>query len=67
METIIMEYGFDPNDPNLEACEEQLSILIKQAGNDARSRKREALSRHYEKLRTVITEAKSRQQRAIIK
>lgn len=67
METIIMEHGFDPNDPNQEAGEEQLSILIKQAGNDARSRKREALSRHYEKLRTVIIEAKSRQQRTIIK
>jgi len=62
-----MEHGFDPNDRNQEAGEEQLSILIKQAGNDARSRKREALSRHYEKLRAVIIEAKSRQQGAMIK
>ena len=62
-----MEHGFDPNDRNLEAGEEQLSILIKQAGNDARSRKREVMSRHYEKLRAVIIEAKSRQQKAIIK
>jgi hypothetical protein len=57
-----MEHGFDPNDWNLEACEEHLSILIKLSGNDARSRKWEAMSRHYEKLRTVIIEAKSRQQ-----
>ena len=62
-----MEHGFDPNDWNQEACEEHLSILIKLAGNDARSRKRETLFRHYEKLRAVIIEAKSRQQVAIIK
>lgn len=67
MEPIIMQHGFDPNDRNQEAGEEQLSILIKQAGNDARSRKRETLSRHYEKLRAIIIEAKSRQQKAIIK
>lgn len=62
-----MEHGFDPNDRNQEAGEEQLSIMIRQAGNDARSRKREALTHHYEKLRAVIIEAKSRQHETVIK
>ena len=51
---IIMEQKFDPNDSNQEAGEEHLSILIKQAGNDARLHRREAMSRHFEKIRAVI-------------
>ena len=62
-----MEHGFDPNDRNQETGEEQLSLLIKQAGNAARSRKQEAMSRHFEKLRAVIIEAKSRQEWTLIK
>jgi fructose-bisphosphate aldolase class 1 len=64
---IIMEQKFDPNDSNQEAGEEQLSILIKLAGNDARSRRRETMSRHFEKIRAVINEAKSRQEWMLIK
>lgn len=62
-----MEHEFDPNDRNQEGGEEHLAILIKQAGNDARSRKREVLYSHFEKLRAVIIEAKSRQQGTITK
>jgi len=62
-----MEQKFDPNDSNQEAGEEQLSILIKQAGNDARLHKQEAMSRHFEKIRSVIIEAKSRQEWTLIK
>lgn len=62
-----MERRLDPNDSNQEAGEEHLSILIKQAGNDARSRKQEAMSRHFEKIRAVINEAKSRQEWTLIK
>ena len=43
-----------------EAEEEQLFKLIKQAGEDARRRKREAMARHINKLRAVISEAVSR-------
>jgi hypothetical protein len=64
---IIMEQEFDPNDSNQEAGEEQLSILIKLAGNDARSRRRETMSRHFEKIRAVINEAKSRQEWTLVK
>lgn len=61
------EHELDPKDRNQEAGEEYLAILIKQAGNDARTRKREAMARHYEKLQRVIIEAKLRQQRALLK
>ena len=64
---IIMEQKFDPNDSNQEAGEEQLSILIKLAGNDARSYRRETMSRHFEKIRAVINEAKSRQEWTLLK
>jgi hypothetical protein len=67
LETIIMKHEFDQNDQNQEAGEEQLSILIKQAGNDARLRKQEAMFRHFEKIRSVIIEAKSRQEWTLIK
>ncbi|MEI7590290.1 MAG: hypothetical protein WCJ49_03105 [Deltaproteobacteria bacterium] len=62
-----MKHEFDPNDQNQEAGEEQLSIIIKQAGNDARLRKQEAMFRHFEKIRAVIIEAKSRQEWTLIK
>jgi hypothetical protein len=64
---IIMEQEFDPNNSNQEAGEEQLSILIKLAGNDARLRKQEAMFRHFEKIRAVINEAKSRQEWTLVK
>ena len=62
-----MEHEFDPNDRNQEAGEEQLSILIKQAGNDARLRKQEAMFRHFAKIRAVVIKAKSQQEWTLIK
>ena len=43
-----------------EAEEEQLFQLIEQAGEDARSRRREAMARHINKLPAVISVAVSR-------
>jgi hypothetical protein len=54
-----MKYSSNQEDKNQEAGEEKLAELIKQAGNDARMRKREALSRHFDKLKAVIAEAAS--------
>ncbi len=62
-----MKHEFDQNDQNQEAGEEQLSILIKQAGNDARLRKQEAMFRHFEKIRAVVIKAKSQQEWTLIK
>ena len=39
--------------------EEQLTTLIKQAGDDARIKKREIMTQHVNKLRNVIKEAVS--------
>jgi len=60
-----MEQAFDSNDKNQETAEERLAALIKQAGDEARARKREALAWHFKKLQTVIGEAVSRQQDSI--
>lgn len=48
-----------------EAEEEQLFQLIKQAGEDARSRKRKAMARHINKLQAVISEAVSRKNNSV--
>ena len=48
-----------------EEEEEQLFQLIKQAGEDARSRKREAMARHINKLQAVISEAVSRKNNSV--
>ncbi len=48
-----------------EVGEEQLAVLIKQAGDEARARKREALDRHFNMLRTVIAEGVSRRKESI--
>ncbi|MBF0236979.1 MAG: hypothetical protein HQM12_04675 [SAR324 cluster bacterium] len=42
--------------------EEQLSVLIRQAGNEARLKKIEAMDHHFNKLRDVIAEVVSRKQ-----
>ena len=57
-----MKQGFDSNNKNQETAEKRLATLIKQAGDEARARKREALAWHFKKLQTVIGEAVSRQQ-----
>ena len=60
-----MKQGFDSNDKNRETAEKRLAALIKQAGDEARARKRKALAWHFKKLQTVIGEAVSRQQASI--
>lgn len=60
-----MEQGFDSNDKNQETAEKRLAALIKQAGDEARARKRGALALHFKKLQTVIGEAVSRQQNSM--
>ncbi|MBF0405958.1 MAG: hypothetical protein HQM10_01285 [Candidatus Riflebacteria bacterium] len=45
-----------------EDGEEQLSTLIKHAGNEARMRRNKALETHFNKLKKVIAEAVSHQQ-----
>jgi hypothetical protein len=60
-----MKQGFDSNDKNQETAEKRLAALIKQAGDEARARKRKAMAWHFKKLQTVIGEAVSRRQDSI--
>jgi hypothetical protein len=60
-----MEEVFDQNNKHQEVGEEQLTVLIKQAGDEARARKREALERHFKMLRAVIAEGVSRRKESI--
>jgi hypothetical protein len=55
----------DQDSQQQEVGEEQLKILIKQAGDEARARKREALDRHFKRLRNVIAEGLSRRKESI--
>jgi hypothetical protein len=43
-----------------ESGEDQLMKLIKQAGDDARARKKKTLEFHYKKLKAVIAEGVAR-------
>ncbi len=47
---------------NQETAEERLTALIKQAGDEARARKKKALAWHSKKLQAAIGEAVSRRQ-----
>ena len=60
-----MEEVSDKNNKHQEVGEEQLTVLIKQAGDEARVRKREALDRHFKMLRAVIAEGVSRRKESI--
>jgi hypothetical protein len=62
MDNQTMESGFDMDENNQEAGEEQLADLIKQAGEEARARRQKAMEEHFSKLRAVIDEALSGQQ-----
>lgn len=57
-----MKQESDSIDQNQNTAEDRLTTLIKQAGDEARARKREALAQHFKKLQDVIGEAVSRQQ-----
>lgn len=46
-----------------ETEEEQLNQLIKQAGEEARSRKKKALALHYKKIKAVVAEGVNRRQK----
>ncbi|MDQ1351371.1 MAG: hypothetical protein QG657_1673 [Acidobacteriota bacterium] len=48
-----------------EAGEEHLAVLIKQAGEEARKRKREAMDRHFKMLQSAIAEGLSRRKESI--
>jgi len=60
-----MDEVSDRNNKHQEVGEEQLTVLIKQAGDEARARKREALERHFKMLRAVIAEGVSRRKESI--
>ena len=48
-----------------EAGEEQLNELIKQAGNEARARKKEALARHLKMLQAAVAEGVARRKNSL--
>ena len=45
------------NTKDIEMGEKQLSALIKEAGEEARRKKREVMARHYDRLRDAIGRA----------
>ncbi len=55
----------DQDNKYQEVGEEQLSVLVKQAGDEARLRKREALDRHFKMLQAAIAEGLSRRKESI--
>lgn len=58
-----MEKELEQNEKNKEVGEEEeLTSLIKQAGVEARMKKREVMIQHYNKLREVIKEAMTHKQ-----
>ena len=60
-----MKEGSDKNNQIPEAGEEQLNELIKQAGNEARSRKKEAFERHLKMLEAAVAEGVARRKNSI--
>jgi hypothetical protein len=55
----------DKNKKHQEVGEDQLTVLIKQAGEEARARRRKALDKHFKMLRAVIAEGVSRRKESI--
>jgi F0F1-type ATP synthase membrane subunit b/b' len=51
----------------LSPAEEQLTALIKQAGDEARMKKREIMAQHFNKIQNLIKEAISRKHRTLQK
>ena len=60
-----MENESESNETDRDAGEEQLMALIKQAGDEARMKKSEAMKQHFNKLRDVIADAASHKQRSL--
>ncbi len=55
-----MKQTFETIDKDRESAEERLAELIKEAGAEARARKKKAMDLHFKKLRAVVSEAASR-------
>ncbi len=55
-----MKQTFESTDKDGESAEEQLAKLIKEAGAEARARKKKAMDLHFKKLRAVVSEAAAR-------
>lgn len=62
---VLMKKETQPDSTRQEEGEEQLSILIKQAGDEARMRRNKALEKHFNKLKEVVAEAVSHQQTSV--
>lgn len=60
-----MQDGLDKDINIQEAGEEQLNELIKQAGKEARSRKKEAFARHVKMLHAAVAEGVARRKNSI--
>ena len=60
-----MKEGSDKNNQIQEAGEEQLNELIKQAGKEARARKKEALARHLKMLKAAVVEGVARRKNSL--
>ena len=57
-----MKQKFVRREENQEPGETQLVALIKQAGDDARTRRKKTLAQHFNRLRVAVAEAVSNQQ-----
>ncbi|VFM96751.1 MAG: hypothetical protein BECKG1743D_GA0114223_102275 [Candidatus Kentron sp. G] len=53
------------NGKNIEIGEEQLSALIKEAGEEARMKKRDVMARHYDRLRDAVNRAAAPKESAL--
>ena len=60
-----MKQNVNSNDKDQETAEERLFLLIQEAGEDARARKRDVMACHFRKLQAVIHEAMSQQQGSV--
>ncbi len=58
-----MEQNYNPMSKKHETGEEQLAALIRQAGDEARARKKKAMELHYKKLKAAVAEGVSRRQK----
>nr|VFK56456.1 MAG: hypothetical protein BECKTUN1418D_GA0071000_104712 [Candidatus Kentron sp. TUN] len=52
-----MEKKFIQKRKDMETGEEQLFALIKEAGKEARLKKRKVITQHYERLRYAVSQA----------
>lgn len=60
-----MKKALEPKEKNKESGEKQLTELIRQAGHEARIKKREVMTQHFNRLQEVIKKAVSRKQKSL--